>query len=190
MTDVDTPPATSPAAIDAVPLRHPWRWVAAVVIVVLVGLFLYGAATNDAYRWHVFAEYVFNERVLQVGHLERFNPAIRAIEGLVTQPRFIECQRLAPLGVKPNVGVESLVGPEGPLSIVTEGAASAVAANVPASTTAATATRHTDADDPTPRLLSPTLGLMPHRRLPCASPGARPPAATCLCRLDCLYRIP
>ena len=34
--------------------------------------------------------------VLQVGHLERFNPAIRAIEGLVIQPRFIECQRLAP----------------------------------------------------------------------------------------------
>ena len=30
------------------------------------------------------------QRVLQVGHLERFNPAIRAIEGLVMQPRFIE----------------------------------------------------------------------------------------------------
>jgi len=39
---------------------------------------------------------VRGQRVLQVGHLERFNPAIRAIEGLVTQPRFIECQRLAP----------------------------------------------------------------------------------------------
>jgi len=39
---------------------------------------------------------VRHQRVLQVGHLERFNPAIRAIEGLVTQPRFIECQRLAP----------------------------------------------------------------------------------------------
>jgi predicted dehydrogenase len=39
---------------------------------------------------------VRGRRVLQVGHLERFNPAIRAIDGLVTQPRFIECQRLAP----------------------------------------------------------------------------------------------
>ncbi len=39
---------------------------------------------------------VRGQRVLQVGHLERFNPAIRAIDGLVTQPRFIECQRLAP----------------------------------------------------------------------------------------------
>ena len=54
MTDVDTPPPAGPAAIDAVPLRHPWRWVAAVVIVVLVVLFLYGAATNEAYGWDVF----------------------------------------------------------------------------------------------------------------------------------------
>jgi predicted dehydrogenase len=35
-------------------------------------------------------------RVLQVGHLERFNPAIQAIVGKVSQPRFLECQRLAP----------------------------------------------------------------------------------------------
>src|SRR5581483_3576834 len=35
-------------------------------------------------------------RVLQVGHLERFNPALRALNGLLTQPRFIECVRLAP----------------------------------------------------------------------------------------------
>ena len=35
-------------------------------------------------------------RVLQVGHLERFNPAIRALDGVVREPRFIECHRLAP----------------------------------------------------------------------------------------------
>jgi predicted dehydrogenase len=35
-------------------------------------------------------------RILQVGHLERFNPAIRALAGVVTHPRFIECHRLAP----------------------------------------------------------------------------------------------
>lgn len=35
-------------------------------------------------------------RVLQVGHLERFNPAIRALDGIVAEPRFIECHRLAP----------------------------------------------------------------------------------------------
>lgn len=35
-------------------------------------------------------------RILQVGHLERFNPAIRALAGVITHPRFIECHRLAP----------------------------------------------------------------------------------------------
>jgi polar amino acid transport system permease protein len=69
MSDVDTSPSTAPAAIDAVPLRHPWRWVAAVAIIVVVGLFLFGAATNDAYRWTVFRHYLFNERVLTVGLL-------------------------------------------------------------------------------------------------------------------------
>ena len=37
---------------------------AATVIVILVGLFLYGAATNPAYRWNIFAKYLFNERIL------------------------------------------------------------------------------------------------------------------------------
>lgn len=53
-----------PAAIDAVPLRHPWRWVGAAVILVLVGLFIYGAATNKAYGWSTYFEYLFNERIL------------------------------------------------------------------------------------------------------------------------------
>lgn len=35
-------------------------------------------------------------RILQVGHLERFNPAIRSLAGILTHPRFIECHRLAP----------------------------------------------------------------------------------------------
>ena len=35
-------------------------------------------------------------RILQIGHLERFNPAIRALSNVLTSPRFIECHRLAP----------------------------------------------------------------------------------------------
>ncbi len=55
--------ASPPAAIDAVPLRHPWRWVAAIVIVVLLGLFLWGAATNEAYGWETYLKYLFDERI-------------------------------------------------------------------------------------------------------------------------------
>jgi len=38
------------------------------------------------------------DRILQVGHLERFNPAIRALTEVLTKPRFIECHRLAQFG--------------------------------------------------------------------------------------------
>lgn len=55
--------SSSPAAIDAVPLRHPWRWVGAAAIIGLVGLFLYGAATNPAYGWATYRKYLFDHRV-------------------------------------------------------------------------------------------------------------------------------
>jgi len=35
-----------------------------------------------------------NGAILQVGHLERFNPAVEAIENLISEPKFIEVQRL------------------------------------------------------------------------------------------------
>ncbi len=35
-----------------------------------------------------------NRRILQVGHLERFNPAVRELRKLVTNPRFFEAHRL------------------------------------------------------------------------------------------------
>ncbi|BBX36987.1 polar amino acid ABC transporter inner membrane subunit [Mycolicibacterium mageritense DSM 44476 = CIP 104973] len=58
MTDASPSPT-----IDAVPLKHPWRWVAAGVIIVLLGLFLWGAATNDAYGWETYAKYLFDQRI-------------------------------------------------------------------------------------------------------------------------------
>ena len=39
-------------------------------------------------------------RILQVGHLERFNEAVKAIEGLVSEPRFVESARLAPFKLR------------------------------------------------------------------------------------------
>jgi predicted dehydrogenase len=51
-------------------------------------------------------------RVLQVGHLERFNPAILAADSLLTAPRFIECHRLAPFrerGTDVNVVLDLMI---------------------------------------------------------------------------------
>lgn len=51
-------------------------------------------------------------RVLQVGHLERFNPAILAAEPHLVGARFIECQRLAPFkerGTDVNVVLDLMI---------------------------------------------------------------------------------
>jgi predicted dehydrogenase len=37
-----------------------------------------------------------HERILQVGHLERFNAAILALDDIIEEPRFIESHRLSP----------------------------------------------------------------------------------------------
>lgn len=52
-----------PPTINAVPLRRPGRWAAAIVLVVLVALFCYGAATNDGYSWPTYGKYLFDQRV-------------------------------------------------------------------------------------------------------------------------------
>jgi len=47
-----------------------------------------------------------------VGHLERFNPAIRRLEGVVKEPKFVECHRLAPFierGTDVNVVLDLMI---------------------------------------------------------------------------------
>ena len=96
MTDVDTSPPAAPAPIDAVPLRHPWRWVAAVVILALVALFLYGAATNDAYRWSTYFEYLFDERVLVVGVVNTLQLTIYSMVAAILLGVLLAVMRLSP----------------------------------------------------------------------------------------------
>ncbi|RVW00469.1 amino acid ABC transporter permease [Rhodococcus spongiicola] len=60
---VSTEPEPEP--IEAVPLRHPGRWIAAVIVLVLFGLFVYGAATNEAFRWDIYGQYLFDRRITE-----------------------------------------------------------------------------------------------------------------------------
>jgi predicted dehydrogenase len=51
-------------------------------------------------------------RILQVGHLERFNAAILAAEPYLNSPRFVECHRLAPYrerGTDVNVVLDLMI---------------------------------------------------------------------------------
>jgi predicted dehydrogenase len=41
--------------------------------------------------------------IIQVGHIERFNSAVRAIEPLLEKPKFIECQRLGSIKKKGRI---------------------------------------------------------------------------------------
>ncbi|MBT3094634.1 MAG: Gfo/Idh/MocA family oxidoreductase [Candidatus Thiodiazotropha endolucinida] len=52
------------------------------------------------------------QRVLQVGHLERFNSAVLALEGVLKDPQFIESHRLAPFtlrGADVNVVLDLMI---------------------------------------------------------------------------------
>jgi polar amino acid transport system permease protein len=53
----------APELIKAIPLRRPGRFVAAAIVLILIGLFIYGAATNKAYDWSTFGSYLFDQRV-------------------------------------------------------------------------------------------------------------------------------
>jgi polar amino acid transport system permease protein len=90
------PQAERPAAIDAVPLRHPWRWVAAAVILVLVGLFLYGAATNEAFGWKTYSKYLFNQRVLEVGVVNTLQLTVYSMVAAIILGIVLAVMRLSP----------------------------------------------------------------------------------------------
>jgi polar amino acid transport system permease protein len=50
--------------IVAVPVRHPGRWVAAVVLLLLGAMFVHGLVTNSAWQWGVVGHYLFDPQIL------------------------------------------------------------------------------------------------------------------------------
>ncbi len=53
-----------PEEIKAVPVRHPGRWVAAVVVLVLIAMFVHSLVTNPRFEWGVIGQYFLSRRVL------------------------------------------------------------------------------------------------------------------------------
>jgi polar amino acid transport system permease protein len=50
--------------IEAVPVRHPGRWLAVAVLAVLAAMLVNTLLTNDGFRWPIVARYLFAEPVL------------------------------------------------------------------------------------------------------------------------------
>jgi polar amino acid transport system permease protein len=57
--------AGEPPAIRAVAVRHPGRWLAATLVVVVVASLAWSAATNPRFEWPVVGEYLFSPLVLR-----------------------------------------------------------------------------------------------------------------------------
>ncbi len=54
-----------PDDIRAVPVRHPGRWVAAVIILVIAVAIVRSVVSNPHFEWDVVGEYLFDERILE-----------------------------------------------------------------------------------------------------------------------------
>jgi polar amino acid transport system permease protein len=53
-----------PEEIKAVPVRHPGRWVAAVIVLIIAASVIRSIVTNPNFRWHVVGQYLFDARLL------------------------------------------------------------------------------------------------------------------------------
>jgi polar amino acid transport system permease protein len=60
-----TEAAARPEDIRAVPVRHPGRWIAAAIVVVLAVVIVRSVVSNPHFEWSVVGEYLFDERILE-----------------------------------------------------------------------------------------------------------------------------
>jgi polar amino acid transport system permease protein len=56
---------TGPPPIKAVPVRHPWRWVAAAVVVIVGAAIIKAIVSNPRFGWGTVGSYLFDPRVLR-----------------------------------------------------------------------------------------------------------------------------
>ncbi|HEY2318492.1 MAG TPA: amino acid ABC transporter permease [Solirubrobacteraceae bacterium] len=54
-----------PEEIEAVPVRHPGRWVAAVIVLLIAASIVRSIVTNSNFEWHLVGQYLFDARVLR-----------------------------------------------------------------------------------------------------------------------------
>jgi polar amino acid transport system permease protein len=58
-------PGPRPEAIKAIPVRHPWRWVGAVLVLLLVAQAVYTILVQAGLQWKVIGHYLFQTLILR-----------------------------------------------------------------------------------------------------------------------------
>ena len=53
-----------PDDIEAVPVRHPGRWIASFIVVVIAASIIRAVITNHRFQWHTVGHYLFDPRIL------------------------------------------------------------------------------------------------------------------------------
>lgn len=59
-----TSPTGRPQEITAVPVRHPGRWIAAAIVLVIAAALIRSVVTTSGFGWDVVGEYLFDSRIL------------------------------------------------------------------------------------------------------------------------------
>ncbi len=64
-SELPTQATERPDDIEAVPVRHPWRWVAAVVVLLIAASIVRSIIVNPNFHWDLVGQYLFDARVLR-----------------------------------------------------------------------------------------------------------------------------
>lgn len=82
-------------AIEAVPVRHPGRWVGAAVIAVLLAMFVNSLVTNPNWGWSLISQWIFSEPIIKGVGITIILTILAMIIGLVLGV-MIAIMRLSP----------------------------------------------------------------------------------------------
>ncbi len=63
-SELNTERTGRPDDIEAVPVRRPGRWIAAVIVVAYAASFITACVKNKRFEWHVIGHYLFDSRIL------------------------------------------------------------------------------------------------------------------------------
>jgi polar amino acid transport system permease protein len=64
-SELPTQATGRPDDIEAVPVRHPWRWVAAILVLIVAASLIRSAINDSAFGWGLFRHYFFDPRILR-----------------------------------------------------------------------------------------------------------------------------